>query len=256
MTAASAWSPGHASLLFRPVERDGELVGSTGAGVCLSTGATTTLDTDGTGRSPYDVVNLALTHLGIHDYSADHDLGLPLGAGLGASGALALSAALAAAAATGKTYGDATEAAHRAELSCRTGLGDVPAQATGGVVLRREPGPPPRAHLDRIPAPAAVGIRVLGERDTAGLLDAAETLPELDALLEDPTLPALLEQGRAFSRRTDLLTDRVRDALDDVLSSGGDAAPVHLGETLLHTGTGDEDLVISPAPAHVTEVEP
>lgn len=250
----TAWSPGHASILFRPVERDGELVGSTGAGICLSTGVTTTLDTDGTGRSRYDVVNHTLQNLDIHDYSTHHDLDVPLGSGLGGSGALALSTALAAAAATGKTYAEAAEAAHRAELQCRTGLGDVPAQATGGIVLRREPGPPPRAHLDRIPAAASIGIRVLGERETGDMLDAVETLPELDALLDDPTLSNLLRQGRLFSRRTGLLTDRVRDALEETLDRDADAAPAHLGETLLFTGTGEEEASISHAPAHVTEV--
>lgn len=247
---AEAWSPGHATLLFRPVERDGRYVGSTGAGLCLSTGATTTLDPGGSGE-PHPVAETVLEILEV-DAGARHDLEAQLGAGLGISGAVALSTGLAAVALTGRTYRDAVDAAHEAELRHGTGLGDVRSQATGGLVLR-----PSTDATDRVPVPdTGLRVEVLGERETEEHLDAAEDLPELDALLEAPSLENALLQGRRFSRRTGLGTDRAAEEIERARRRGGDGAQAHLGDTVLLTGTGEPTARISHAPAHVTEVTP
>ncbi len=69
---------------------------------------------------------------------------LPLGSGFGVSGGLALGTALAANAVFGHglSYNELVTIAHGAEVQSGSGLGDVVAQARGGVPLRLEPGGP------------------------------------------------------------------------------------------------------------------
>ena len=71
------------------------------------------------------------------------ELLMPLGSGFGASGAGALSCAYALNGAfdLGLFASQVGEAAHGAEVVSGTGLGDVIAQSTGGLVVRLSPGP-------------------------------------------------------------------------------------------------------------------
>lgn len=255
---AKAWSPAHLSVLFRPVGEPGGYTGSVGAGICIDRGVTTTVGDSGEPGSRYEVVEEALSRLGAPGLSATHELDVPVGSGFGSSGALALSTSLAAAALTGRSFNDAARAAHRAELACSTGLGDVAAQTLGGAVIRTGPGVPPGASLDRIPAPpAAVGYLALGERRTSESLRPVEELPELDRVVDDPRLEGLLDEGLAFSRRTGLTTPRVEEVVEGAVSEGGSAAPAHLGETVVFVGARPEEAEearIARTGAHVTEV--
>lgn len=249
----TAWSPGHLSCMFEPVEVGGELVGSRGVGICIDRGVTTTLSFDEGGGSEHEVANAVLETMEV-EASAQHRVDVPAGAGFGASGAVALSTALAAANATGQSYNAAARAAHDAELRCSTGLGDVPAQCLGGIVMRNGPGVPPDASLDRIPAPPLeLRYEVMGSRGTAGVLEGLRDVeaPELAALSEDPTVENLLRLSREFSRRTGLTTERVRNVL-----RGAEGFQPHLGETVVTLGGPGEPAQISVTGAHVREVEP
>ncbi|MBS1262846.1 MAG: Pantoate kinase [Methanonatronarchaeales archaeon] len=256
---ATAWSPGHLSLLFRPIVRGGSYVGSEGAGVCIDRGVTTTVTDEVDGEPVHGIVTRVLAGLCAKNLHATHDIDVPVGAGFGTSGALALSTALAAAALKNLGYVAAVKAAHEAELACSTGLGDVAAQAVGGAVIRTEPGFPPHPSFDRVPAPPTrMGYLVLGERSTPASLLDVDALPELDRVLEGATLGTLFESGLSFSRRTGLTTPRVEAAVEAVEARGGVAAQVHLGETVVFTDAELEEAEganLSPSPAHVLEVD-
>jgi len=60
--------------------------------------------------------------------------------------------------------------AHEAEVGRGTGLGDVVAQARGGVPIRLEPGAPGVGELDGIPADARVEYVTFGELSTEDVL--------------------------------------------------------------------------------------
>lgn len=83
------------------------------------------------------------------------DLDMPSGSGFGASGAGALGCAYALNRHfdLALTADQAASVAHEAEVVCRTGLGDVIAQNSGGMVLRLEAGAPGSGRIDRIPVP-------------------------------------------------------------------------------------------------------
>ncbi|HKJ59775.1 MAG TPA: sugar kinase, partial [Halobacteriales archaeon] len=152
----------------------------------------------------------------------------------------------------GRSENDLVRVAHRAEVEAGTGLGDVVAQARGGVPIRLEPGAPPHGALDGVPGTARVEYLTFGELETESVItgdtDALSAAGEaaLEGLRERPTLPALFAGAREFARGADLLVARVEDAIDDVLAADGEACMAMLGETVVALGTGLSDAGYEP----------
>lgn len=258
---AQAFVPGHVTGFFT-VDRDDDplVAGSRGAGLALSEGVTVTVrtaaereialngeqvDVEAVERV-LDALEASVAVRAVTD--------LPVGSGFGVSGAIALGAALATNDALDRrlsTYELAT-VAHGAEVQAGTGLGDVVAQLHGGVPVRLEPGSPQHNRMDAVPVRSRVEFWTGGELSTADVIggdtDAITRAGEraLSALVEDPTLPTLMEASRRFSREADLLTDDVRDVITDVTEAGGDAAMGMLGRTVVATGTGLSDVGYDP----------
>jgi pantoate kinase len=184
---------------------------------------------------------------------------LPLGTGFGVSGAAALGTALATNTALDRrlSENELVAVAHGAEVQAGTGLGDVVAQARGGVPLRLEPGAPQVNELDAIPARARVEYLVYGELDTAEILAGdTDALTEagqraLAAVVSEPTLKTFMRASRQFSREAGLLTDRVREVVTDVGEAGGSAAMGMLGETVVALDTGLSDAGYEPSVCRV-----
>jgi pantoate kinase len=251
--AASAFVPGHVTAFFS-VHRheDPTRTGSRGAGITVSDGVTTRVEpTDDTrilleGASA-DVPPVARV-LDAVDVTARVDIAsdLPIGAGFGVSGAAALGAALAAnrVADRGYTENELVRIAHVAEVESGTGLGDVVAQARGGVPIRLAPGAPEHGALDGVPETARIEYVSFGDLSTAEVISGGterlSTAGEesLSALCERPTLPRLFSLGRAFAREADLLVPEVATAIGDVDEAGGEATMAMLGRTAVALGSG------------------
>jgi pantoate kinase len=249
---AEAFVPGHVTCFFSAHRRDDpRQSGSRGAGLTLTDGVRTTVEpADGTavsldGGDPIEPAERVLAELGV-EARVRCESPLPVGAGFGVSGAAALGTALAANAAFGleRTENELVALAHAAEVEAGTGLGDVVAQARGGVPLRLEPGAPGHGELDGIPAAGRVEYLALGELPTADVLagdtEALSAAGEraLDGLLAEPTLPELLARSRTFAEEAGLLTEDLRDVLD---AAAGPASMAMLGETAFALGTGLTD---------------
>ncbi|SDE97829.1 pantoate kinase [Halorubrum xinjiangense] len=293
---ATAFVPGHVTAFFSAHPADDPAVaGSRGAGVTLTDGVTvrvsapegavdapegavdapegtvdapgsagdageTTIDGEAGSIGAVDDVLAELDALGA-DVAVETDL--PIGAGFGVSGAAALGAALAANEAfdRGCSENDLVRIAHAAEVGRGTGLGDVVAQARGGVPVRLEPGAPGVGELDGVPATARVEYVAFGELSTEEVLGGDTTAlsaagaEALDRLRADPRLPTLMNAARAFARDADLLVSEVETAIeavesaDDEGTEGGDdpgAAMAMLGRTVFALGTGLSDAGYDP----------
>ena len=267
---ATAFVPGHVTAFFSAHPADDlSVAGSRGAGVTLTDGVTVTVSAgdagdDATGETGSRTIDGRTGSIGAaEDVLADLDAvaadvavetDLPIGAGFGVSGAAALGTALAANAALdrGRSENELVGIAHAAEVERGTGLGDVVAQARGGVPIRLEPGAPGVGELDAVPAAARVEYVTFGELsteavlggDTAALSAAGEEA--LDRLRADPRLPTAMAAARRFAREADLLVPEVAAALDAVDEAGGEAAMAMLGRTVFALGTGLSDAGYDP----------
>jgi len=272
---ATAFVPGHVTAFFsaHPAPEPA-VAGSRGAGITLDDGVHVTVSPAAETRTildgdPADVepVGTVLERLGV-TATVETDSDLPVGAGFGVSGAAALGTALAANAAfdCGRSENELIRLAHVAEVEAGTGLGDVVAQARGGVPVRLDPGAPGEGFLDGVPARPRIEYVSFGGLSTAAVLDGdtsdltAAGDRALSALREEPTLPTLLAESRRFAREADLLTERVTEAVDAVLDAGGEAAMAMLGETVFALGTGLTDagydaVACDTHPAGATVVE-
>jgi len=249
--AAVAFVPGHVTAFFSVHRSETpEQTGSRGAGVALSDGVTVRV-TPGDRRVSLDggegpeAAGHVLDALGV-DARVEVESDLPVGAGFGVSGGAALGTALAANAAfeLARSENDLVAVAHAADVRAGTGLGDVVAQARGGVPIRVEPGAPPHAELDGVPAAGRVEYLTLGDLSTravlAGDTDALSAAGEraLADLRDRPTLPHFVATGREFAGAADLLTDDVAAVIEDVEAAGGRASMAMLGRSVFAVGTG------------------
>jgi len=265
---ATAFVPGHITGFFSShPDDDPTKAGSRGAGVTLAEGVEVTVrpaseTTTSLNDSSIDVapVGRVLDALDV-TASVSASTELPLGAGFGVSGALALGAALAANRAFDRrlSENELVTIAHGAEVQSGTGLGDVVAQAKGGVPIRLEPGGPQHNLLDAIPARARVEYVSFGELSTEDVLagntdrlsEAGKTA--LSRVVGEPTLRSFVYASRAFAREADLLTDRVRGAILDVNDVDGEASMAMLGDTVFALGSGLSDAGYDPV---VTRTHP
>lgn len=258
----TAFVPGHITGFFsaHPAD-DPTRAGSRGAGLTLTDGvevtvarndeSTVLLDGEPTDVEPVTTVLQTLDARARVEASSD----LPIGAGFGVSGAVALGTALAANRVFDRrlSVNELVTIAHGAEVQAGTGLGDVVAQAQGGIPIRLEPGAPAHNELDGIPARARVEYVSFGSLSTAEILSddtAALTAAGEEALsrvVAEPTLASFMIASRRFSREASLLTPSVRTAIEDVAEVGGQAAMAMLGETVFALGTGLSEAGYEPS---------
>ena len=259
---ATAFVPGHITGFFSThPDEDPTKAGSRGAGLTLtdgvevtvsrSDGAVVALDGERVGVEPVSTVLETLDAQAHVDASSD----LPIGAGFGVSGAMALGTALAANRVFDRrlSVNELVTVAHGAEVQAGTGLGDVVAQAQGGIPIRLEPGAPAHNELDGIPARARVEYVSFGGLSTAEILSGdTEALTiageeALSRLVSEPTLISFVFASRWFAREASLLTPEVERAIEDVSEAGGQAAMAMLGNTVFALGTGLSDAGYDPS---------
>jgi pantoate kinase len=252
---SKAFAPAHISGFFIPkitgsVERSGSL----GAGICLSDGVTAevikaqtasiTLNGEPFHCKPLEDALLLLTE---QPLKISLTSTVPIGAGFGISGACILAALLAAnqLLEIGFTKNQLAQIAHRAEVSNKTGLGDIPAQITGGIVIRLRQGVPPYSRTDQIPAGnTPLSWACFKEISTKEILENATLQRQiiksgrraLKNLLQKPTLENLMLQSKKFTEEIEIASREVVDAIEAAEATGITAAQAMLGDTVFALG--------------------
>ncbi len=168
---AKAFSPAHITGFFK-AELDGKepnQLGSLGAGFSIQKGVKTTVNVRS--KTEHDINNYAIRVKGFNTgdirvseyvlneflldgkyFDVTHEIDVPVGYGFGCSGAVALSLAIALndALKYGYTKTKVAQIAHKAEIKCQTGLGDVLASYHGGFEIRTKSGAPGVGKVQRI----------------------------------------------------------------------------------------------------------
>lgn len=240
---SSIFVPSHLTGFFQIVEHPDPLaMGSRGAGVLMDKGVTTNIKTsskdhkleikvNGEKNSQDDTITHRTIDL-IQKYfpiksglKVEHQVEVPLGCGFGTSAALALGTSL------GLTrlldlplsFNQATSIAHRAEIEMGTGLGDVIAETSGGIVMRIKEGSPGLGRLDQILCPPLyVVAQVRGEIDTSKIIKSTahqKIINQWGALMlrklqKDPRMIKFLELSLRFAQKTSLISSEIWELIE------------------------------------------
>lgn len=275
---ARVWVPAHITGFFAAARREEpRLSGSIGAGLCLSLGATTSAEpAPELGRTEI-LLNGAASEAPVSRFVAGRlagdrgpvrlktDLEMPFGAGFGASGAGALGAAYALNSCfdLGLTADQAAAVAHEAEVTLRTGLGDVIAQNCGGLVVRLQPGAPGTGIIDRIPvSPIPISYVVRGPISTKDVLSDARAMKAVNAageealkeLLKKPTFANFMRLSRCFTLESGLASDWALQAIEAVEAAGGAASMIMLGDAVFAWGGESERALKDFGEVHTTTI--
>ncbi len=256
-----AYSPSHISGFFEICDNKNPLYkGSVGCGLVLDSGCVTEVSLtnqikieingveEDANTTRYVLDNLA----GESKIIVSTDFEVPIGCGFGASGAGALSTAIALneLLSLNMTLNEVVQIAHRAEVKNNTGLGDVIAEAYGGIVIRKKPGPPGIGVIDGIPLrEEKISYVVLGKKLTKTILEEGNAeikrrinefgREALKELMRKPTLEHFMLVSRNFSRQIEIISDKCRDAIEAVAAEGKVASVAMLGDTVFVIGDSE-----------------
>jgi len=247
---AVGFCPGHITGLFYPCPHEDVLSsGSRGAGMCVHLGARSEVSLNESGEVHITINGksgtAAVTRAAVKEMlppgtgvTVDTMLELPMGSGFGMSAAGALSATIALADLLDLSRQEAFEAAHRAEISSHSGLGDVAGLMAGGIELRKREGIPPVGEVVRLADHLDIVACVVGPRmSTAAVLGSgSDLLPRTGRechrlLMEEPTLERFLQLCRGFAERSGIITEPVRRALNKI-DGLGPCSMVMLGNSV------------------------
>ncbi len=250
-----AFVPSHITGFFAAKRNDDPMKsGSIGCGLTLDLGAITTVEkADETEiflnghLSKAPVSRYVVDRLARSPVKVKTRLDMPLGSGFGASGggALGCAHALNCLFDLGMLANQAASVAHIADVVNRTGLGDVIAQNTGGLVVRLEPGAPGIGKVDRIPVrPLKIDYVVRGAISTREVLSDPAVMREVNKageaaikeLLQRPTLKQFMKLSSRFTKQIGLANPWVLDAIEAVEAAGGMASMIMLGDAVFSVG--------------------
>ncbi len=263
MREFAAFSPGHITGIFRIHDQPEDPLrkGSWGAGVSIARGVTTTVHIRNSSKNSFKiringetaksamvsghVINIFLSWAKKnYKIVVDHDVGIPIGSGFGSSGAGALSLALALNEAFGMGLSrvKAAQAAHIAEVECKTGLGTVIAEASGGLEIRIEPGGPGVGEVRKIPVEdyyvvACVSFGPISTKEVLNDEELRQRINEfggklLGQLTAEPKPYTFMKLSREFAEHIGLISPRIRKVLRETASEGLTCSMAMLGESV------------------------
>jgi pantoate kinase len=261
LAVAKAFSPGHVTGFFEiPQSPDGNPLyrGSKGAGFSINSGISTTAYVyEGKGSrilingKPARAREAEVSQWVIDQYlqgadrpyfvKVEHQIDIPVGFGLGSSGAAALSLSYALNEALGSKLSmkEAAQIAHRAEIACRTGLGTVIAEYSGGFEMRRTAGAPGVGTVDRIPLQGYKAVilcmaPISTKSFLAGRMSEINGLGGrmLEKLSESRDVNGFLDMSFHFAQTLGLTEGPCRAPLQALAAGGFSASVALFGQTV------------------------
>jgi pantoate kinase len=261
----SIFVPGHITGFFEIIDHQNPLYkGSRGAGVVIDKGVLTELKIeDGVGdvqvkingksdpknaSITYKTIDLIKTHFKLEDKNINikHEFQVPISTGFGTSAACALGTSLAIVKTLdlSLTFNKAASIAHLAEIEMKSGLGDVIAEITGGIVLRLKEGSPGIGRTDRIieknrDEEVFIISKTLGEIATSEIIEDPYYKKRinqtggrlLDELLKRPDLGVFLKLSRKFAEETSLINAELHEVIEVFEDETMGASMAMLGNT-------------------------
>jgi pantoate kinase len=261
LAVSCAFSPCHITGFYhKMLDYSSDLKsGSIGAGVSLAEGVNTRVTVyEATPKTIFDIsINGSMTDRAvvskkvIGDYirlikrplhiSVCHETKIPVGFGLGTSGAAALSLSISLndALRTGLSMLECAQLAHCAELYCKTGLGTVISEFTGGLELRTLAGAPGIGRIEKIPirgmSVAAICISPLSTSQSINRQEDRLTMRAtkyLNLLMRSKSVNDFLRLSYEFSTDLKIIGERCNSVIQLLKSNGFIGSVALFGETV------------------------
>lgn len=252
--------PSHITGFFQILDNKNPLKkGSRGAGVVMDKGVLTLIKTSRNDKKidikingKRDSFNNSITRKTIEllqerisfdkGFKIEHKINLPIGCGFGTSAACALGTAMGLARLLNlnMTYNQVASVAHQAEVELGTGLGDLIAETSGGIVVRLKEGAPGIGKIDKINSePLYVISKTLGDIDTSSIIQdplhqkrinqTGEGM--LKKLLAEPSPQNFMSLSHKFAEKTSLMSGEVKEMVDVLNDETIGASMAMLGNT-------------------------
>lgn len=252
--------PSHITGFFSIINNPNPLMkGSRGAGIVLDKGVITTVDFNENSdetlikiNGKIDEYNAVITFKVLDllkkSFNLDssliinHEIELPIGCGFGTSAASALSTTLSVSKLLNLplSFNDMASIAHQAEVELGTGLGDLIAEANGGIVLRLKEGPPGYGEIKKITNDSLYVIsKVVGDIDTSSVIEDPKYVNKINSagegmlnlLNKDFTVENFMELSYEFARKTSLISNEVQEIINVLSSETIGASMAMMGNT-------------------------
>jgi len=261
LAVGCAFSPCHITGFYhKMMDSSSDLrSGSIGAGISLTQGVNTRVMVyETTSKTTFDVsINGKLAETAIVSnkiisefmkllcrplhISVYHDTKVPVGYGFGTSGAaaLSLSISLNEALGTGLSILECAQLAHCAELYCKTGLGSVISEFTGGLELRTTPGAPGIGTVEKIPliemsivaiclSPICTSHAIASQKENT----TRKSIKFLDILSQSKSVSDFLKLSYEFCKGLNIISERCNSYIEVLKSNGFIGSMALFGETV------------------------
>ena len=174
-------------------------------------------------------------------FDIEHEITIPVGYGLGSSSAVALSLSFALDQAL-KTNLDKMiigQIAHKAEVNCKTGLGDVLASFHGGFEIRIKPGAPGIGNVEKIPTDKISVIMICFSPISTNKF-IKERLSQINGLggkmvnqlLESKNYEHFQDMSLEFAKYVDVMTPRMQSLVNELSKNRIKCGIALFGETI------------------------
>jgi len=263
-----AFCPAHLTGFFKAeVEhKKPEQMGSLGAGFSIKDGVTTTVNAEPSEKnhfqinvSGYETDNTDVSEFVIKEFFKQveqnysvivhHDIAVPIGYGLGCSGAVALSLsfALDKALDTKLSKEQIGKIAHKAEVLCKTGLGDVIGSFHGGFELRTKAGAPGIGTLEKINTHSKVIIVCFSPVSTKKFLDENLSIINglggkmVDRLVQTKDCNEFQDMSVEFAKYIRVMTPKMDSVISELNKIGVKCGVALFGETIFSLVPKDKE---------------
>ena len=258
---AKAFSPAHITGFFK-AELDGKepnQLGSLGAGFSIQKGVKTIVNVRS--KTEHDINNYAIRVKGFNTgdirvseyvlneflldgkyFDITHEINVPVGYGFGCSGAVALSLALALndALKYGYTKTKVAQIAHKAEIKCQTGLGDVLASYHGGFEIRTKSGAPGVGEVQRITPKEKLEVMIICFNPISTKKFLKEKISLINGLggkmvqklVKSQDMDEFQDMSIKFAKYIHVITPKMNKVIKDLHDNGIKCGIALFGETI------------------------
>ena len=266
---AKAFSPAHITGFFK-AELDGKepnQLGSLGAGFSIQKGVKTTVNVRS--KTEHDINNYAIRVKGFNTgdirvseyvlneflldgkyFDVTHEIDVPVGYGFGCSGAVALSLAIALndALKYGYTKTKVAQIAHKAEIKCQTGLGDVLASYHGGFEIRTKSGAPGIGEVQRIIPKEKLEVMIICFNPISTKKFLKEKISFINGLggkmvqklVKSQDMDEFQDMSIKFAKYIHVITPKMNKVIKDLHDNGIKCGIALFGETIFSLVTKDK----------------